>query len=163
MFCAEGELLRQVTIPNPCSMDWDQMRGDNRTRHCETCGKHVHDLTAMKPSEAATLLNSRQPEICGVVYKKPNGTLFLFDNEPALEPAPARWQFRIRSLMGLIAGVAAALGVARAVTVADSPPPAPPKKPTPASVVRVLGALRRHSGRINPPDTSSECTPSDAY
>jgi hypothetical protein len=135
-----NKLLEQMLIPEPCSMDWDQMRGDDRSRHCEACGKRVYDLTAMKPSEAVALLSSRQPEICGVAYKKPNGTLFLFDNDPAPEPAPARWQFRIRSLMAVIAGVAAALGVARAVTVSD--PPAQPKKPTPATVSRVMGALR---------------------
>ncbi len=158
-----NEILRQMTIPNPCSVDWGQMRGDNRRRHCESCGKHVYDLTAMNPSEAAALLNSRQPEICGVAYKKPNGTLFLFDSEPAPEPAPARWQFRIRSLMGIIAGVAAALGVARAVTVSDPPVPAQPKKPTAANVSRVIGALRRYDGPVKPPDTPAGCSQSDAY
>ena len=156
-----NELLRQMTIIDPCSMDWDQMRGDARGRPCESCGKHVFDLTVMKPREAAALLNSRQPEICGVVYKKPNGTLFLFDNQPATEPAPAPWQFRIRSLMGIIAGVAAALGVARAVTVAD--PPVKPKKPTPATVVRVMGALRRYDGPITPAGAPAGCTASEAY
>ncbi len=117
----------------------------------------------MKPSVAAALLNSRQPEICGVVYKKPNGTLFLFDSERAPEPAHARWQFRIRSLMGIIAGVAAALGVARAVTVSDSPAPAQPKKPTPATVVRVMGALRRYDGPVRPPDGPANCSQSEPH
>jgi hypothetical protein len=111
----------------------------------------------MKPSEAAALLNSRRPEICGVVYKKPDGTLFLFDTEAATEPVPARWQFRIRSLMGIIAGVAAAFGVARAV-------PAQPKKPAPATVSRgrVMGALRCYVGPVKPANMRPVCSQSAA-
>jgi hypothetical protein len=159
------ELLRQMTIADPCCMGWNTMRGDEHKRHCESCGKHVYNFTAIQPSEAAALLNSRQPEICGVVYKKPDGTLFLFDDQPVPESGPVRWQFRIRSLMGIIAGVAAALGVARPVTVADPPVPAQPKKPAPASVTRVMGALRERSydDPIKPPYRPSVCSQSEAY
>ncbi len=45
---ADGH-LSGYTIPNPCAMNWDEMNGDTRERFCAACGKHVHDLTAMRP------------------------------------------------------------------------------------------------------------------
>jgi hypothetical protein len=68
----------------------------------------------------------------------------------------------IRSLMRIIAVVAAALGVARAVTT-TADPAAQPKKPTPANVLQVMGALRRYDGPIKPPDTPSVCSESEAH
>jgi hypothetical protein len=48
--------LEQVHIPEPCHADWSAMVGDERTRFCDACGKHVHDLSARSRREGEALL-----------------------------------------------------------------------------------------------------------
>ena len=47
------ELLRQVTIPSPCTADWDSMEGDDYARFCGECGKSVVNFRALSKEKAA--------------------------------------------------------------------------------------------------------------
>ena len=125
------EILSRVTIPNPCSMDRDRMPGDERTRFCDSCGKHVHDVTAMNPGQAAALLepDPGRGEICGRIFEGPDRDSLSPGSELQPNPLPKPWQFRIRTLMGLVAGLALVLGSARAWLIAAS---IKPRKPIPS-------------------------------
>jgi hypothetical protein len=131
---AANDLLKQMTIPNPCSADWNQMRGDARTRYCESCGKHVYDLTAMDSVQAVSVLAGADAGKCVRVFERTDGTLTISDDFSLRAQPPGRWQFHIRAIMGLIAGVAGALGIARALAPADEP-----AAPAPAPVYGVTG------------------------
>lgn len=48
--------LKQLHIPKPCPASWDDMTGDEQTRHCEHCDKNVHNLSAMSAEEAEKVL-----------------------------------------------------------------------------------------------------------
>jgi hypothetical protein len=109
------ELLSQFTIPTPCSMDWDRMRGDDRKRFCEACGKHVYNLTVMSPDEVVSMMvpfSEQGGEICGRVFQRPDGTLVTSECRPG-PPARKGWQFSIRSLMTWIAVIAGWCGFLR--------------------------------------------------
>jgi hypothetical protein len=114
-----SHFLTQMAIPNPCPMDWNAMAGDDRVRHCSACRKNVHDLTAMSSDAAASLIQSEPAGLCVRVWKSADGTLSVsgcpapsaVSAPPPLEPRP--WQFRIRTLMAIIAGAAAGLGLSR--------------------------------------------------
>jgi hypothetical protein len=163
-----NDILIDFTIPTPCPMDWDRMRGDDRVRYCEGCDKHVYDLTAMRPDERNSLISivrSQGEELCGRLYQRPDGTLVASECPPAPRAAAGAWpsaigwfasiiagcrpaprtaanpgQITIRWLMSVIAGCAAILGFTR-VLISTEPPPKPPvKNVTP----RVMGALIRH-------------------
>jgi hypothetical protein len=135
----DHELLHQIRIFEPCPMSWAAMQGNDRIRHCDACGKNVHDFTRMTTSEAANLLQAHDNEICGRVYERPDGTLVIGDCPPAPRVAPTPFQFSIRSMMVVIAGVAATLGFARLFAVSEEPPPV---QPTPTVRPMVLGALK---------------------
>jgi len=47
--------LPQIEIESPCSENWNEMRGDTRSRFCEACGKFVHNLAEMTPREVDRL------------------------------------------------------------------------------------------------------------
>ncbi len=151
------EILRQMTIPNPCSMDWANMRGDERTRHCDSCGKQVHNLTAMESSEAAALLGARDGEICGRVFQHADGTLSITSPQALPQAPPRRWQFQIRTLMAVIASFAAALGIARLLSVDELPIPTnapaagefstPRKTAVPLDGMMVSGCIRPIAGK----------------
>ncbi len=44
--------LDRVTIPQPCSADWDEMIGNDQVRFCEHCSLHVTNLSSMTRQEA---------------------------------------------------------------------------------------------------------------
>jgi hypothetical protein len=111
-------------------VDWDKMQGNGHTRHCESCGKHVYDLTAMDSVTAAAVLEGSEAGKCIRAFKLTDGTLTISADRDlgAQTQPPRRWQFHIRAIMGLIAGVAGALGIARALAPAKeaaAPAPAP--------------------------------------
>lgn len=45
----------QLRTPEPCTVDWHEMRGDARTRHCDACDQKVHNLAAMTAKEVERL------------------------------------------------------------------------------------------------------------
>jgi hypothetical protein len=149
-----NELLTQITIPEPCSMDWETMRGDERTRHCEACGKHVHDLTKMKPAEAAALLEGTAANkgLCGRVYERPDGTLVITGAPASLPATASPFQFRIRTIMAVIAGVAALLGIARLFPPKEDPPKTQVMAPPKGMQRMVMGLIERS---VPPPSVSS--------
>jgi len=114
-----SQFLSQMAISDPCPMDWNAMAGDDRVRHCSSCRKNVYDLTAMSSGAAASLIQSGSADLCVRVWKSADGTLSV-SGCPApsairaplpLDPRP--WQFRIRTLMAIVAGAAAGLGLSR--------------------------------------------------
>ena len=69
----------QLAFPEPCSADWSAMAGDERRRFCESCGKHVTNLSRMHETAAREFLLDN-PEAC--VQVEEIGGFYLF------EPAP---------------------------------------------------------------------------
>jgi len=45
-----------VDVPNPCEVDWEDMVGDERGRHCAQCGKTVRNLSVLDGDEIAEVL-----------------------------------------------------------------------------------------------------------
>lgn len=120
-----NELLRQMTIPTQCHQDWNTMDGGDRARFCESCGKHVHNLTAMRSEEVVSLIQHAGGNVCGRVFEQSDGTLFISDTPSARHAHGHPVQFHLRSVMGVIAAVAAVLGLARLFPERTEPPAIP--------------------------------------
>lgn len=45
-------LLDSIHVAEPCPVPWAGMAGDDTSRFCTQCNKHVHDLSAMVRDEA---------------------------------------------------------------------------------------------------------------
>ena len=50
------DALDSITIPVACPVSWDTMRGDHRTRFCDSCNQNVHDVSELTRSEAIQLV-----------------------------------------------------------------------------------------------------------
>jgi hypothetical protein len=128
-----SELLSQITIPTPCPMDWNLMRGDDRVRLCDSCSKDVYNLSAMTANEVVDLVHRYGGEsFCGRFFKRPDGTLVTAEC-PQLEPSrpTRRLQFHLGTIMKLVAMVAVALGFIRMLPETEPPPTQPPTTPEP--------------------------------
>lgn len=72
-------LLTVVDIATPCHADWDSMTGDERSRFCGQCRKHVYNLSAMPASEAVDLIRSQEGDLCIRMYRRNDGTVLNGD------------------------------------------------------------------------------------
>jgi hypothetical protein len=68
-----GQGLDQVRVTTPCDADWNAMRGDDASRFCEACGKHVHNLSAMTLADAERLV-ANEPRACVRFQRRADGT-----------------------------------------------------------------------------------------
>ena len=65
-----------MPIAAPCEASFDAMHGDDRRRHCDTCDKDVHDLSAGTEAEARrTLASAIGKRICVRFAKNDDGTI----------------------------------------------------------------------------------------
>jgi hypothetical protein len=107
--------LPQIHIAERCPADWSTMQGDARTRFCEACGLHVHNVSDMTTLEAEELLRCRSVgRLCVRFAVAPDGTPITRDHPQAklLDYAPLPKRSRLFAVLPLV-GVA--IGVATAV------------------------------------------------
>jgi hypothetical protein len=158
-------LLKDYAIPDPCPMKWDDMDGDNRSRYCTACGKHVHDLTAVTPEVAAGLITFQGGHLCARLYQGDDGTLSTRPPQLTGQPRARPLQFTIRSIMGVIAGVAALLGITRLFADRTPPPAAQPPMPRGAQMFGGMLVRRNYGAPTpgNPPAGSNTAAPSGSY
>lgn len=99
-------LLDQVQAASPCPMRWDEMQGDNRTRHCGKCSKNVYNLSAMTRQEAESFLLASGANACVRFYRRSDGGVMTSD----CAQGRRRRLLRTGAFVALAAGVTAAVG-----------------------------------------------------
>jgi hypothetical protein len=72
-------VLDNIRVAAPCTADWSQMTGDDRTRHCGECKKNVYNLSGMTRDEAEALLIERNGDLCVRYFQRHDGTILLAD------------------------------------------------------------------------------------
>lgn len=72
-------VLDNIRVATPCTADWNQMTGDERTRHCGQCRKNVYNLSGMTRDEAEALIVERNGDLCVRYYQRSDGTILLAD------------------------------------------------------------------------------------
>jgi hypothetical protein len=111
--------LPVIEVTEPCSADWNAMAGDDRTRFCAHCERHVHDLSAMRSDEVADLFCRSAGSLCVRFERAMDGQVKTLDYA-----RPRGWRHGYK---WLVLGVLAALGAGGARTAwqrqATPPPP----------------------------------------
>lgn len=72
-------ILDQISIASPCSADWKAMQGDDRSRLCGSCQKHVYDIASMAADEALALIHEREGHVCLRLFRRADGTVMTAD------------------------------------------------------------------------------------
>ena len=56
--------LDSLTIPSPCTADWNSMVGNDQVRFCEHCSLEVHNLSLMTRNQAQRLVARSNGRLC---------------------------------------------------------------------------------------------------
>ena len=67
--------LDNVRIASPCGANWNEMRGDERKRHCAMCRLNVYNLSDMTQAEAENFLINAEGRVCLRVFRRTDGTV----------------------------------------------------------------------------------------
>jgi hypothetical protein len=55
----------QLSVPKPCSQNWEEMSVNDKGRFCDNCNKSVIDFTHYSDQQLIDFLNNSSGEICG--------------------------------------------------------------------------------------------------
>lgn len=145
-------LLQRVQIASPCPVRWEDMNGDDRTRHCGQCNLFVHNIANLTDIEAEALLRSAfnddgtsKRRLCIGIYRRADGTILTANCPVGLAAVRAKTRravSRVAAAVGLTAVVAWAAEreasqrpfaraqpltvIANYLRAAPTPPPLPP-------------------------------------
>jgi hypothetical protein len=107
---AKLPVLDNLRVAAPCTADWNQMTGDERTRHCGDCKKNVYNLTGMTREEAEALVIEKNGDLCVRYFQRHDGTILLADCEIGVKRRRRRRRIATAAA-ALLAGGAAAVGL----------------------------------------------------
>ena len=70
---APKHFLKNLTVPSPCTADWDSMIGNDQVRFCEHCSLDVHNLSLMTRSQAERLIARVNGRLCVRYHRSSTG------------------------------------------------------------------------------------------
>ncbi len=77
---AKKERLDFARIVQPCSVAWEYMTGDERTRFCKECNKQVYNFAALTSIEIDRLINATHGQLCARITKTADGKTLTADS-----------------------------------------------------------------------------------
>lgn len=115
----------KLKVASPCPASWDQMKGDDAVRHCESCDKDVFQISHMSTEQVEHFLLARKGlRTCVRFYQRADGTLLTSDCSVGKKAK--------RKKQVLSAAAAAAIGVGALGLNYGLSPEAPQSKAKPA-------------------------------
>lgn len=84
----------QLILTNPCSENWDEMQPDKAGRYCESCAKHIVDLTAKSDKELIDFFKKKKDNLCGRLLST------QLDRELIKPPQKSNWYWLFPIALG---------------------------------------------------------------
>jgi hypothetical protein len=69
----------RLRVASPCPMSWEQMTGDDQTRHCSLCDLNVHNIAGLPDHEVEKLVGAREGRLCVRLSRRADGTVIVGD------------------------------------------------------------------------------------
>jgi hypothetical protein len=76
---AKLPVLDNLRVAAPCPKKWEEMTGDERSRHCDDCNKSVYNISGLTRDEAQALLIEKEGRLCVRYFQRKDGTILLKD------------------------------------------------------------------------------------
>jgi hypothetical protein len=77
--------LNAISVASPCSVPWDKMTGDDRTRFCQQCHLNVYNLSEMSAAQANRLIERTEGRTCVRFYRRADGSVMTRDCPAGVE------------------------------------------------------------------------------
>ncbi len=71
--------INDLKVAKPCSVSWENMSGDDRTRFCSLCELNVYNISEMTVAEVRSLIGTSGGRVCGRIYKRADGSVLTRD------------------------------------------------------------------------------------
>lgn len=71
--------INKLQVASPCSVGWENMSGDERTRHCGLCSLNVYNVSELTATEVEHLIENREVRVCIRMYRRADGTVLTKD------------------------------------------------------------------------------------
>jgi len=146
--------LNNITIPSPCTADWNSMVGNDQMRFCEHCSLDVHNLSRMTRNQAQRLVARSNGRLCVRYHSDSSG-------KPLTLPLAQKLHRINRRVSRIAAGAfSATLSISSAVSQNSAsaqqgvnPPNATQQSPrwTPGS--SLVGIIKDQNGALIPAAT----------
>ena len=136
------DALDGLTIPTACSVPWDSMRGDDRTRFCNQCKQDVHDVSELTRDEALRLVAAGPDVPCLRLYRRSDGRVMTTDCATKREWV-WKWLHRRAPWVAAVFGLVAFAGCSRPTCIMGGMgglPISAFQPPSDAAVQSVVGA-----------------------
>lgn len=96
--------LNNIRVASPCTVNWDEMYGDDRKRFCGECRLNVYNLSGMTREAAESLIHGSEGRLCVRFYRRPDGSVLTQD-------CPVGWA-RVKQRTRLFATAAISMFIA---------------------------------------------------
>jgi len=71
--------INSLKVASPCPMSWDQMKGDDRSRHCNLCELNVHNIAGLSTREVEDLVTTSEGRLCVRLFRRADGSVITQD------------------------------------------------------------------------------------
>ncbi len=109
--------LQQLRLASPCTVRWEDMVGDHRSRLCAQCQLNVYDVQALTEREVRDLIVATEGRFCGRLYLRRDGTIVTRDCPIGLALFRRGWWWLLGKAAASIALIAS--GAAWAIAYAN--------------------------------------------
>lgn len=121
-----SRLSTRISIPAPCTQNWEQMTPTAQGRHCQACQLTVVDFSSMSDAEVVAFLAQAPATTCGRFAARQLDRPLL-----GAAPPPPRWRTWLAAASALTASLLTTI-VARAQAPAPNAPGAQPQPVQPS-------------------------------
>jgi len=90
-------VLNNLRIASPCPATWEAMRGDGRVRFCDSCSKHVYNVSDLTADAAVALIQKSDGHACVRLFRRKDGTVLTADCPVGIRSAVRRRLIRLAS------------------------------------------------------------------
>lgn len=97
--------LDDLKIASPCSANWDEMIGDDRSRFCGECKLNVYNVSGMSRDEAESLIINAEGRVCVRMYRRSDGSVITKDCPVGWARVKRRVRAISTAVVSLIAGL----------------------------------------------------------
>jgi len=105
--------LKNVQVASPCRADWDLMIGTDRIRFCGQCNLNVYNLSAMKRTDAESLILRNEGRLCVRFYRRPDGSIITQDCPVGLQAIRRKMSYLTKAVFAAGLALLTSLGLHR--------------------------------------------------